>query len=320
MGHRINTDSILALDKRIEEMTAELTQLKRSRNSLLNSARISPEILGHIFCLSAIPGAADSHFSGLRKDSYNFLLVCHHWSEAARRTPELWGFWSNRFEDWKRQHRRPGTSPFDLVLDEANREVGSFDEALQEALRKYAGRDAIRKVHLRGEDIKLLTTIVSTLTPEDDGARDSGIESIVLNGLGGAFCSLRESDPGVTVVPSFGVDASDFFSRYRFRKLRTLPFGVFQYLVLGLGLPEITRHGARQPFTLEHAIIHVTNTFTPRLESESPDPGAGVAEGQGKPQKWLQTPRASASIGEVRFERRTQSCLPDPPPTGAHWG
>ena len=222
MGRGINTDSILALDKRIEEMTAELTQLKRSRNSLLNSARISPEILGHIFCLSAIPGAADSHFSGLRKDSYNFLLVCHHWSEAARRTPELWGFWGNRFEDWKRQHRRPGTSPLDLVLDEANREVGSFDKALQEALRKYAARDAIRKVHLRGEDIKLLTTIVSTLTPEDDGARDSGIESIVLNGLGGAFCSLRKSDPGVTVVPSFGVDASDFFSRYRFQKLRTL--------------------------------------------------------------------------------------------------
>ena len=76
-----NTDSVLALDKRIEEMKVELIQLKRSRNSLLSIARISTEALGYIFRLSVIPGAADGDFAGLRKDPSNLLLVSHHWSE-----------------------------------------------------------------------------------------------------------------------------------------------------------------------------------------------------------------------------------------------
>jgi hypothetical protein len=42
MDREINLDSILALD-------AEIIRLKRTRNSLLNIARIPPEILGHIF-------------------------------------------------------------------------------------------------------------------------------------------------------------------------------------------------------------------------------------------------------------------------------
>ena len=68
----------LALDTRIEEITAELIQLKRSRNSFLAATRLSPEILRYIFRLSATPEAAEGYFAGLQEDSYNFLLVCHH--------------------------------------------------------------------------------------------------------------------------------------------------------------------------------------------------------------------------------------------------
>ena len=200
MGRETNPNSILALDKRIEELTAELIQLKRSRNSLLDVGRVPPEILGHIFRFNITTEVGDPQFAGIQKGSYNFLLVCHHWFEVAHRIPELWSFWGNRLEDWKRQHPRSGTSPpkLDLVLDGMERRLGSFDGDLQDALRDYAARDAIRKVHLRGDDIPLLTTIVSSLTPED--YQESSIESIALS----------------------GVDASHFLFQHNFKKLRDL--------------------------------------------------------------------------------------------------
>ena len=50
MGPEISIDSILALEKQVEEGTGDVIQLKRTRNSLLNiSARVPPEILGHSF-------------------------------------------------------------------------------------------------------------------------------------------------------------------------------------------------------------------------------------------------------------------------------
>jgi len=200
MGREINIDSILVLDKRIKKITAELARLKRSRNSLLNIARVPPEILGHIFRFNVVPEFGDGRFATVRRGSYNFLLVCHHWFEVARRTPELWSFWGNNLDDWKRQHLRSGISALDLVLDGLNHEDGSFDEALRDALGDRAARGLIRKVHLRGGDAKLLTAIISSLTPEDEGVRHSSIESIDLS----------------------GVDVSGFFARRRFPKLRDL--------------------------------------------------------------------------------------------------
>ena len=183
MGHKININSIQALDKRIEEVAAELVRLKRSRNSLLTVVRVPPEILGHIFGFNITTEVGDPKFAGIQKDSYNFLLVCHHWFEVARRLPELWSFWGNSFEDWKRQlPRSDGTAPLDLVLDGAECQVGPVDEALLDTLKDYTARNAIRKVHLRSDDIQLLTTIVSSLTPEWC-FRDSNIESIALNGV-----------------------------------------------------------------------------------------------------------------------------------------
>ena len=201
MGRETDVDSILALDKRIEELTAELIRLKRSRNLLLHVAHLPPEILGYIFRFNIIAEVGAPQFAGIHKDSYNFLLVCHHWFEVARSLPELWSFWGNSLEHWKRQHpHSTGTSLLDLVLDGAERRVGSFDETLQYALKDYTARNAIRKFHLRGDDIRLLTTIVSSLIPEDRPFRDSNIESIALT----------------------GVDVSDLLSSQRFPKLRDL--------------------------------------------------------------------------------------------------
>jgi len=68
-------DSVrLALDKRIEEVTAELIQPKRSRNSFLAATSVSPEILRYIFRLSVTPAADEGGFAGLEEDAYNFLF------------------------------------------------------------------------------------------------------------------------------------------------------------------------------------------------------------------------------------------------------
>jgi len=193
MSGEINHGSVLALD-------AEIVRLKRTRNSLLNIARIPPEILGHIFHFN-ITEVGDPHFGGVPKGAYNFLLVCHHWSQVALRTPALWTSWGNNLEDWKRWYLRSGISALDLILDGQIRQGDDFDEALRDALRDRVARDVIRKVHLRGEDTRFLTPIVSSLIPEGEDVRPSSIESIVLSG---------------------GVDISDLFTRYRFPKLRNL--------------------------------------------------------------------------------------------------
>jgi len=205
MSHKINIGFTEALDKKIAERTAETTQLKRSRNSLLNVARIPPEILGYIFylcILPVIPGDRDARFASIRRDSRYFLLVCHHWFEVACCTSELWSSWGNNLEDWKRHCLTFETFPLDLVLDGTGpgRQIGSLDETLRDALRDRAARGTIRRVHLRSRDTGLLTSIVSSLTPEGEGVRPTSIQSIVLG----------------------NVDVYNFFARHRFPVLRSL--------------------------------------------------------------------------------------------------
>jgi len=200
MGRETNIHSIPALDERIKEITAELTRLKRSRNSLLSIARVPPEILGHIFRFNIVPEVGDGRFATVRGDAYNFLLVCHHRSEVARHTPELWSFWGNNLNDWKRRYPLSRAASVDLVLDRVMYRAGSFDGALWDVLKDCAARDAIRKVHIRALDGDLtVNAIVSSLTPEAE-VRHSGIESIYL----------------------YNVDVSDFFARHHFPKLRDL--------------------------------------------------------------------------------------------------
>jgi len=209
MGPEANADSIRALEKQIEEGKGNMIKLKRDRNSLLNiSTLVPPEILGYIFVLSL--GRENAwYFDGLEKGSYNFLLVCHHWFEVASHTPELWSFWGNTLQDWKKRHHRSEATPLDLVLfgDESDPGV-LFDEPLQNAVRSRVTQGTIRQVHLTSNDGELLADIISSLTPDDDGSKNENIESIILASYG-----------------HITVDISDFFARSRFSKLRSLDLG-----------------------------------------------------------------------------------------------
>ena len=79
MGPEINIDFVLALEKQIGECLGDAIQLKRARNLLNISTHVPPELLGQVFRWNVILGA----FDGLRKGSYNFFLVYHHWLEIA---------------------------------------------------------------------------------------------------------------------------------------------------------------------------------------------------------------------------------------------
>ena len=206
MGLETNIDSIRALETQIKEGEGDVIMLKRARNSLLNiSTRVPPEIIGYIFDWSLVRDPS-FHFDGLRKGSYNFLLVCHHWFEIASRTPELWSFWGSTLQDWKKRHHRSGATPLDLVLDggESDPDV-PFDESLQNAVKSRVMQDTIRQVHLRSCYPDTLTSIISSLTPDGEGGQNENIESIVWE---------NEVDPTV--------DISNFFARSRLSRLRCL--------------------------------------------------------------------------------------------------
>jgi len=213
MGREANIHSIQALEKQIEEGKGDIIKLKRARNSLLNiSMRAPPEILGRIFVWSfrmiqlACCPVLSRNFMGLHKGSYKFVLVCHHWFEVASRTPELWSFWGNTLQDWKKRHHRSGTLPLDLVLygDRCDPRV-SFDETLQGAVRSRVRQGTVRRAYLMSDNGGTLTSIISSLTPNDEGGQNENTESIFWRNRGFTF-----------------VDVSNFFARSRLSGLHSL--------------------------------------------------------------------------------------------------
>lgn len=243
MGREVNEDWIRDLEKKIEEGTADIIQLKRARNSLLNiSTRVPPEILGSIFRWRITPDTYNPHPLPFPRGSHNFLLVCHHWFEIGSNTPELWGYWRNTLMMWERWYKRSKFTPVDLVLNgfPGNSSDAPFDEPLQGALRDLAKHDTIRSVQLWNGRSSTMTSILSALTPKFPwDVQYSSIESI----------SLRH------------VDASEFFARYHFPKLR--------YLRLSRGV---------QISSWEHLGLHTSALTTLSLTIENVTPVPTTAQ------------------------------------------
>ena len=205
LSREANIDSILVLNKQIGEHEMSAIRLKRTRNSLLNISRLPPEVLGDIFRRNV---TFEDTFGGLETRSHNFLLVCHHWFEVASRTPELWSFWGNNLEDWKKRYLRYPTAPLDLVLDGGELEGVTLCDTLQNALQDRAARDSIRRIHLVSEDSRLLDSIISPIVVNREGIRSSRLESVVIYEIGDT-----------------SIDISDFFTYHRFPKLQRLELG-----------------------------------------------------------------------------------------------
>jgi len=204
MDCETNIGSIRALDEQIGEYERTVIKLKRTRNSLLNISKLPPEVLGNVFRWNV---TRKGDFGGLDKRSHNFLAVCHHWSEVALRTPELWGFWGNTTKDWARLCCYSRTTPLDLVLkgnDYSDYYGDGLDSDLCDALNDRATEDTIRRVHLDAD--VLVRDIIFELTPKGEELRSSGMESLVLWNRG-------RHRP---------TDVSDFFAHYRFPKLQHL--------------------------------------------------------------------------------------------------
>ena len=204
MDREINLGSLRAFDKQIEEHEKAIIRLKRTQNSLLNvSTLLPPEILVNIFRWNVIP---EGDFGGLSNDSYNFLLVCHHWFEVASRAPELWCFWGKSIQDWQHRHARCRTGPVDLVLQK-RMALSGLDDELRDALRDRATRDTIRRVHLIGtKSANLLRSIISSVIVEGEETRLNSVESFIVLNLDG-----RNT-----------MDISGFFSRYYLPRLKCL--------------------------------------------------------------------------------------------------
>ena len=252
MGREINIDRIHDLEKQIEESAGDTIELKRARNSLLNiSVIVPPEILGSVFRWNVTPDNGLPPLDGFRKGTYNFLLVCHHWFEVAFHTPELWSYWGNTLGKWLLRRNRSGTIPVDLVL-KGYRMSGSetpFGGHLRDELRTRAAYDGIRSLHLRSEKKPLLTSIISTLIPDDEDVRYSSIESI----------SLR------------CIDVSELFARCRFPKLWYLDLSngvtISSWEDLGLhttGLTTLSLSTKEPPTTPQLLSVLASN---PRLQS-----------------------------------------------------
>lgn len=178
LEEQINAESIRALEEQVKGHEKAIIKLKRARNSLLNVSTLPPEVLGKVFRWNI---TLEDPFDGLEEEPHNSLFVCRHWYEVASRTPELWAFWGNNFGHWEERYLRSSVEiPLDLVLDGITYLYGSLGKPQRMMLEERAARDTIRRVHLRTDMHRHLTSIISPLLSPCGGLRTKSLESLIL--------------------------------------------------------------------------------------------------------------------------------------------
>jgi hypothetical protein len=167
----------------------------------------------------------------------------------------------------------------DLVLDRVKHQGGAFGGNLQDALRDYAARDTMQKVHPRNYGVRLITDIVSTLTP---GGRRQPRQQYTINRFG-TCCHSPFPPPSSPRPPNKWCGRFPVLLPTPFLGTAgPLPLEEFRDLVLDMGPPGT----ARQPFPLLGSSLidihpkNVTGTFTPHLKSRYPELDVGVVEGR----------------------------------------
>ena len=114
IGRQTNVDSILVLEKRIQEKTVVFIQLKpfsRSFIGQLHADSGNPRLRLSFERHARGPPPLSRIMNGLVQ------FPPHIWFElVACRAPMLWSVWSNNLGDWTKRNRRPKTSPLNLVL------------------------------------------------------------------------------------------------------------------------------------------------------------------------------------------------------------
>ena len=146
-----------------------------------------------------------AYFQPVKKGSYNFRLVCHHWSEVASNTSELWRFWGITLKGWEGLCHRAGP-PVDLVLDGFKSGRAELSIPLSGKLKDRANRDMIRRIHITNDIFGILGPILSCVTPDGGNVQEKSIESIVI---------CTHSMP----IPK---ELSNFFARLRLPLLRDI--------------------------------------------------------------------------------------------------
>ena len=158
--------------------------------------RVHPEILSHMLYWTLFRPAGrspdtPSRFAGLQKGSYNL--------QSPRTFPQklqssgVRDATSSQWWQTRSAIADPEPPPLDLVL--YGPECGLFDETLQDAVKNHVMQDTIRQVHPT-YSVHTPTSIISSLTPDDEGGQNDSIESIVWQ-TGGPL-------PRTSQTPSFG--------------------------------------------------------------------------------------------------------------------
>ena len=140
-----------------------------------------------------------------------------------------------------------------------------FDRPLRGALRDRAACDAIRSLHLRCEKRSLLTSIPSTLTPNDEEVRSSRIESITLRRVCVCVNSIHFKTRGcLQVLCSLPLPQI------------VVPWPLHRSYDFILGRPRITHHGSNHPISHNKRCLtcsdHTSITLDSRLESSPSEP------------------------------------------------